>query len=86
MVNQPSLLEKLQPVDTIRREMPKLGRNKECFCGSGKKYKKCCLLLERAISALEREQNIESDNLMTEEIDSSADMGLFVTGHESNGG
>ena len=22
---------------------PKLGRNAPCFCGSGKKYKKCCL-------------------------------------------
>jgi uncharacterized protein YecA (UPF0149 family) len=21
----------------------KLGRNEKCFCGSGKKYKKCCL-------------------------------------------
>ncbi|HQS84070.1 MAG TPA: SEC-C metal-binding domain-containing protein [Alphaproteobacteria bacterium] len=21
----------------------KLGRNDPCFCGSGKKYKKCCL-------------------------------------------
>src|SRR5688572_2254635 len=24
--------------------MPKLGRNEPCFCGSGRKYKKCCLL------------------------------------------
>lgn len=31
---------KLQP---YKRETPKLGRNSECFCGSGKKYKKCCL-------------------------------------------
>jgi hypothetical protein len=28
-------------VDTYRRESPKLGRNDPCFCGSGKKYKKC---------------------------------------------
>ncbi len=27
---------------TIRREMPKVGRNDPCPCGSGKKYKKCC--------------------------------------------
>lgn len=25
-----------------RREMPKIGRNEPCSCGSGKKYKKCC--------------------------------------------
>ena len=25
------------------RHMPKLGRNDPCICGSGKKYKKCCL-------------------------------------------
>lgn len=24
-----------------RRETPKLGRNDPCFCGSGKKFKKC---------------------------------------------
>jgi preprotein translocase subunit SecA len=27
----------------FRREAPKLGRNDPCACGSGKKYKKCCL-------------------------------------------
>ena len=28
-------------VKTIRRDEPKLGRNDPCWCGSGKKYKKC---------------------------------------------
>jgi SEC-C motif len=28
-------------VGTYRREAPKLGRNDPCFCGSGRKYKKC---------------------------------------------
>lgn len=28
---------------TVRREEPKVGRNDPCPCGSGKKYKKCCL-------------------------------------------
>ncbi|HUO57869.1 MAG TPA: SEC-C metal-binding domain-containing protein, partial [bacterium] len=28
-------------VATIRREEPKIGRNDPCYCGSGKKYKKC---------------------------------------------
>jgi preprotein translocase subunit SecA len=27
---------------------PKVGRNDPCPCGSGKKYKKCCLLKEEA--------------------------------------
>ena len=27
----------------IRREHPKIGRNDACPCGSGKKYKRCCL-------------------------------------------
>jgi preprotein translocase subunit SecA len=35
------LLEKEVPT---RREHPRLGRNDPCYCGSGKKYKKCCLL------------------------------------------
>jgi preprotein translocase subunit SecA len=30
-----------QPIPTYRREMPKLGRNDPCYCGSGKKFKKC---------------------------------------------
>lgn len=28
---------------TIFRDAPKIGRNESCPCGSGKKYKKCCL-------------------------------------------
>ncbi len=30
------------------REAPKPGRNDPCPCGSGKKYKKCCLAVEQA--------------------------------------
>ena len=29
------------PVRTIRRDEPKVGRNDPCYCGSGKKFKKC---------------------------------------------
>ncbi|MCC7243125.1 MAG: preprotein translocase subunit SecA [Acidobacteria bacterium] len=29
------------PIRTVRRDEPKLGRNDPCWCGSGKKYKKC---------------------------------------------
>ena len=31
------------PVTTLRRAAPKVGRNDACPCGSGKKYKKCCM-------------------------------------------
>ncbi len=30
-----------KPVETVKREQPKVGRNEMCPCGSGKKYKKC---------------------------------------------
>ena len=30
-----------QKVETYRRDRPKIGRNDPCWCGSGKKYKKC---------------------------------------------
>lgn len=30
------------PVETLRHETPKTGRNDPCLCGSGKKFKKCC--------------------------------------------
>jgi len=30
----------------IRRNTPKISRNQLCPCGSGKKYKKCCLIIE----------------------------------------
>ncbi len=36
--------------DTFKRELPKVGRNDPCPCGSGKKYKSCCLRKERAAS------------------------------------
>lgn len=29
--------------ETFQREVPKVGRNDPCPCGSGKKFKKCCL-------------------------------------------
>ena len=30
-------------VATYRRATPKVGRNDACPCGSGQKYKKCCM-------------------------------------------
>jgi len=37
--------ELVNPLGTIKHR-PKIGRNAPCPCGSGKKYKKCCLLKE----------------------------------------
>ena len=34
-----------QKVETVTREIPKIGRNEKCPCGSGLKYKKCHLKL-----------------------------------------
>lgn len=31
------------PVESIHREKEEPGRNDPCSCGSGKKYKQCCL-------------------------------------------
>lgn len=44
--------EPAQPIasesrDTITRQRRKIGRNEPCWCGSGKKYKRCHLDLER---------------------------------------
>ena len=33
---------KMPNIAQFRREQSKVGRNDPCFCGSGKKYKKCC--------------------------------------------
>jgi preprotein translocase subunit SecA len=37
-----------KPVETIRRDKPKVRPNDPCPCGSGKKYKKCCARRNRA--------------------------------------
>lgn len=34
----------------LRRDMPKVGRNDPCPCGSGKKYKQCHMRQEKAVS------------------------------------
>jgi len=35
---------------TVRRAAPRIGRNDPCPCGSGKKYKKCCMARDQAHS------------------------------------
>ncbi len=34
--------EKQEVAVPVRRDMPKVGRNEPCPCGSGKKFKQCC--------------------------------------------
>jgi preprotein translocase subunit SecA len=36
------------PMIPIKRRAPKVGRNDPCPCGSGRKYKKCCMLQDSA--------------------------------------
>lgn len=33
---------------SIPREGPKIGRNEKCSCGSGQKYKNCCLSKDKS--------------------------------------
>ena len=47
MPNQPGSSKPM----TFRREAPKAGRNAPCPCGSGKKYKKCCMLKQEEVNA-----------------------------------
>jgi SEC-C motif-containing protein len=39
------------------REEPRIGRNDPCSCGSGKKFKKCCMSKEQA----KTEENVETE-------------------------
>lgn len=39
----------------MARKKKKVGRNQSCPCGSGKKYKRCCLLRHRQSAQLERD-------------------------------
>ena len=41
-LNGMRILDRAQQL-TIRRDKPKIGRNEPCPCGSGRKYKKCCI-------------------------------------------
>lgn len=42
-LNEPVMTARREAVtSTIRREVAPVGRNDQCPCGSGKKYKKCC--------------------------------------------
>jgi hypothetical protein len=41
--DEEDLFDDSENIIPFKRDTPKVGRNKPCPCGSGKKYKKCCL-------------------------------------------
>ena len=43
----------------------KIGRNDPCFCGSGKKYKKCHLLVQEEVTRIE---NLEWEEWFAKDI------------------
>jgi hypothetical protein len=45
----------------------KLGRNDPCHCGSGRKYKKCCLEKDEAAALAQQEQALEYDENLDDE-------------------
>ena len=47
-----------------------LGRNDPCHCGSGKKYKKCCMAEDDQARSLEL-KNINSENIANSQLDIS---------------
>ena len=44
MPNLDNILPNINKATTVKRDKLKVGRNESCTCGSGKKYKKCCML------------------------------------------
>jgi len=49
-----AILQKLSAL-LAPKEVPQLGRNEPCHCGSGRKYKKCCLEKDAGRLRSERE-------------------------------
>jgi SWIM/SEC-C metal-binding protein len=54
-------LERFLGAPAVRRLQPKIGRNEPCPCGSGKKYKKCCLASYRKNALDERDMKQPED-------------------------
>jgi tetratricopeptide (TPR) repeat protein len=49
--------------------MAKIGRNDPCPCGSGKKYKKCCLARDEARLAAETQRQAPAPILVEDDLD-----------------
>jgi SWIM/SEC-C metal-binding protein len=61
-------LERFLGAPAVRRLQPKIGRNDPCPCGSGKKYKKCCLASDREKALDERSMKQPEDAAAAERI------------------
>ena len=48
------LLSRMRKQKQLVREFKKVGRNDKCPCGSGKKYKNCCLNTEKYEGLVEK--------------------------------
>ena len=55
--------EHFRVVAPYRRNYKRIGRNDACFCGSGKKYKHCCL---RAVYNRKKDESKEVDTDVAE--------------------
>jgi len=42
-LNGLTIFDRRAVITPIKKEFPKIGRNDPCFCGSGRKLKKCCI-------------------------------------------
>jgi tetratricopeptide (TPR) repeat protein len=65
--------------------MAKISRNAPCPCGSGKKYKKCCLLREEAEAAEQRKKMKQNIEEVYAEIDDLDDLSNSVIDLIENG-
>jgi SWIM/SEC-C metal-binding protein len=48
-------IDRFLGTQTAQRSQPKIGRNDPCYCGSGKKYKKCCRAKDQETALAARE-------------------------------
>lgn len=56
-------LLKLQPTTKpIRRKRVKWNRNWQCLCGSGKKYKRCCLKEVEQLTSIDQNATTENED------------------------
>jgi hypothetical protein len=62
----------------------KNGRNDPCECGSGKKYKKCCMLAVKS-SDIDKPKNLQAFASIDSTGDSSASMEIFRTSMTKDG-
>lgn len=51
----------------------KIGRNQPCPCGSGNKYKKCCLIKRQEQMKQQREVKKKVDEMLSKKVDPVAE-------------